>query len=90
MDDNAANVDPRFQQPSWNLRSVLTGGGTSTPFPLVTRTLNDGGTTTVQMTNGGVSFLRFSVASGQDALLTVTSGGQTLPSTVQVAVVRVR
>jgi hypothetical protein len=30
------------------------------------------------------------VASGQDALLTVTSSGQLLPSTVQLAVVRVR
>jgi hypothetical protein len=44
----------------------------------------------VQLTGGGVSFLRFSVASGQDALLTVTSSGQLLPSTVQLAVVRVR
>jgi hypothetical protein len=90
LDDNAAAVDPRFQAPSWNLRSVLTGGGTSTPFSLVTRSLADGVANTVQMAGGGVSFLRFSVASGQDALLTVTSSGQLLPSTVQLAVVRVR
>jgi hypothetical protein len=90
LDDNAPNVDPRFQQPSWNLRSAITGGGTSTPFPLATRTLTDGVTNTVQMAGGGVAFLRFSVASGQDALLTVTSSGQLLPSTVQLAVVRVR
>jgi hypothetical protein len=68
----------------------LTGGGTSTPFPLATRSLTDGVANTVQLTGGGVSFLRFSVASGQDALLTVTSSGQLLPSTVQLAVVRVR
>jgi hypothetical protein len=37
-----------------------------------------------------VSFLRFSVASGQDALLTVTSNGQPLPPTMQLSVVRVR
>jgi len=90
MDDNAVNVDPRFQQPSWNLRSVFGVGGISTPFPLVTRTLSDGVANTLQLTDGGVSFLRFSVASGQDALLTVTSSGQQLPSTVQLAVVRVR
>jgi len=90
MDDNAASVDPRFQQASWNLRSALTGGGTSTPFPLVTRSLTDGIASTVQLAGGGVSFLRFSVPNGQDALLTVTSSGQLLPSTVQLAVVRVR
>jgi hypothetical protein len=90
IDDNATNVDPRFQQPSWNLRSALTGGGTSTPFPLATRTLSDGLANTVQLAGGGVAFLRFSVASGQDALLTVTSSGQALPTTVQLAVVRVR
>ncbi|MGE5101849.1 MAG: hypothetical protein ACM3SX_17840, partial [Deltaproteobacteria bacterium] len=80
----------RFQQPSWNLRSVFTGGGTSTPFPLTTRLLTDGVANTVQMASGGVAFLRFSVPSGQDALLTVTSSGQLLPSTVQLAMVRVR
>lgn len=90
MDDNAANVDPRYQQPSWNLRSAMTGNGTSLPFPLATRTLSDGVANTVPMASGGVAFLRFSVASGQDALLTVTSSGQLLPSTVQLAVVRVR
>ncbi|MGE5730385.1 MAG: hypothetical protein ACM37U_00490, partial [Gemmatimonas sp.] len=90
MDDNAANVDPRYQQPSWNLRSAMTGNGTSLPFPLATRTLSDGVANTVPMAGGGVAFLRFSVASGQDALLTVTSSGQLLPSTVQLAVVRVR
>ena len=39
LDDNAPNVDPRYQQPSWNIRSVLTGGGVSTAFPLLTHIL---------------------------------------------------
>ena len=90
MDDNAVGVDPRFQQPSWNLRSALTGGGTSTPFPLFARGLVDGVATQFQMAGNGVSFLRFSVPVGQDALLTMTSGGQPLPSSFQLAVVRVR
>jgi len=90
MDDHAANVDARFQQPSWDLRSIFTNNGTGTPFQLFTRSLTDGVTSTVQMASGGVSFLRFSVGSGQDALLTVTSSGQLLPPTVQLAMVRVR
>lgn len=90
MDDNAANVDQRFQEPSWNLRSTLTGGGTSTPFALSTRALTDNVSTSVQLAGSGVAFLRFSVPVGQDALLTVTSGGQPLASNVRLSVVRVR
>jgi Big-like domain-containing protein len=89
VDDNAANVDPRFQQPSWNMRSVLTNDGTSLAYPLTTRTLNNN-SQSVLLAGNGASFLRFSVPAGQDALLTVTTGGQPLPSTVQLAVVRVR
>ena len=90
LDDNAANVDPRFQQPSWNLRSALTNGGTSLAFPLLTHLLADNTNSSTLMVGNGVSFFRFSVANNQDALFTVTSGGQPLPSTVQLAVVRVK
>lgn len=91
LDDNAASVDPRFQQQSWNARSVITGGGTSAPFPLVTRLLNvDGTLLSTNLAGNGVAFLRFSVPSGQDALLTTTSGGQALPSSVKLSVVRIR
>ena len=89
IDDNAPNVDPRFQQPSWNLRSAMTAGG-SQLFSLATRTLTDNLAANTTLVGYGVSFFRFSVPSAQDALLTVTSGGVTLPSTVQLALVRVR
>jgi hypothetical protein len=87
MDDNAPNVDPRFQFPSWNLRSALSPGSV---FPLAARLLVDNTTNQVLLAGNGVSFLRFSVANNQEALLTVTSGGQPIPSTVQVAIVRVK
>jgi hypothetical protein len=90
MDDNAANVDPRFQQPSWNLRSTLTNGGTSVAFPLSTRTLVDNAVSSTTLGGNGIAFYRFSVPSGQDALLTVTSGNQPVGSAIQLAVVRVR
>ncbi|MEP6492745.1 MAG: hypothetical protein ABJF01_08710 [bacterium] len=90
MDDNAPNVDPRFQEPSWNLRSAMTNGGTSLAFPLTTRLLNDNGQVSTILAGNGVSFYRFSVANGQDALITATSNGQPLPSTIQLAVVRVK
>jgi hypothetical protein len=90
LDDNAANVDPRFQQPSWNMRSVLTNGGVSLGYPLSTRTMNNNGTQSVLLAGNGAAFLRFAVPDGQEALLTATTGGQPIPSTVQLAVVRVR
>jgi hypothetical protein len=90
LDDNAPNVDPRYQQPSWNIRSILTGGGVSTAFPLLTHILSDNVPVSLNVVGYGVSFLRFSVAGGQDALLTVTSNGQPLPPTMQLSVVRVR
>ncbi len=90
LDDNAPNVDPRFQQPSWNLRSALTGSGVSLEYPLATHILSDNVVSSTTLWGNAGSFFRFSVAKGQEALLTVTSGGQTLPSTVQLAIVRVR
>ncbi|MDB4873725.1 MAG: hypothetical protein JWM41_171 [Gemmatimonadetes bacterium] len=89
MDDNAPNVDPRFQQPSWNMRSALPYT-TSLPFPLATRTLSDNTPTALTLAGNGVSFFRFSVANGQEAFFTVTSNGQPLPATVQLSVVRVK
>src|SRR5262249_37906193 len=83
-DGNAPSVEPRCQQPRWNMRSALTNGGASLAYPLTTRTLNNNSQQSVLLAGNGVSFLRFSVPDGQDALLTVTSGGQPLPSTVQL------
>jgi hypothetical protein len=62
----------------------------STAFPLLTHVLSDNVPVSLNVVGYGVSFLRFSVASGQDALLTVTSNGQPLPPTMQLSVVRVR
>jgi hypothetical protein len=90
VDDNAPNVDPRFQQPSWNMRSVLTNGGQSLSYPLSTRTLVNNASQSVLLAGNGVAFCRFSVPDGQEALLTVATGGQPIPPTVQLAVVRVR
>jgi hypothetical protein len=89
VDDNTTGSDPRFIQPSFNFRSIITNNGTIA-YPLFTRSLSTTGTTTVALAAYGVSFLRFSVPSGQDALLTATSLGQSLPSSVQLAIVRVR
>jgi hypothetical protein len=82
---------PRFSQASWNFRALYPAAGSS--FPPVTtaeRRLADATTTSVTMRGGGVSFLRFMVPTGTEALLSVTSGGQPLPASVQLAVVRTK
>ena len=89
-DDNAAGVASQYTQPSYNLRSIITNGGTGLSYPLSTRTLTNNVSNGLTLAAYGVSFLRFSVASGQDALLSATSSGQPLPPTVQLAIVRVR
>ncbi len=89
LDDTAVGIDSRFQQPSWNFRSALPAY-TSLPFQLITRILTDNIPISLTLAANGVSFLRFSVLNGQEALVTVTSGGQVLPSTVQLALVRVK
>ena len=88
LDDNAAAAPAAYQQPSWNMRNIISGNGLS--YPLVTRLLSDDVSSRVTLAANGVSFLRFSVANGQDALLTVNSAGAPAPSTVQLALVRVR
>jgi hypothetical protein len=90
LDDNAPNVPSAYAQQSWNLRSAFTNGGMSLAFPLETRLLADNVSRQVLLVGNGVSFLRFSVANGQEALLTATASGQPLPSTVRLSVVRVR
>jgi hypothetical protein len=81
----------RFSQPSWNFRSLYPA--MSTTFPLTAsseRRMTDGAIANVTMRGGGVSFLRFAVAANSEALLGVTSGGQPIPASIQLAVVRTK
>ena len=81
LDDNAPNVDPRYQQPSWNIRSVLDGGRGVHGLPAAdAHVLSDNVPVSLNLAGYGVSFLRFSVANGQDALLTVTSQRPAAPA----------
>jgi hypothetical protein len=90
VDDNAPGIDARFQQPSWNMRSAIPAGGAAAVFALASRPMTDNLTSSVLLAGGSGSFMRFAVANGQDALLTVTAANQSLPAAVQLAVVRVR
>jgi hypothetical protein len=83
--DDIAATDTRFQQPSWNMRSIFGALQSNGGYPLATTTL---GTTpsTITVTSGSAAYLRFAVAAGQIA----TVQWSTLPSTVQLTLVRTR
>jgi hypothetical protein len=87
-DDAVPGVAPRFQQPSWNFRSIipLLSQGR---FPLEVIPLS-GMQTSLTLKGGGAAFLRFGIAPGQRAAITVLSGGAIPPGRLRVSVVRLQ
>jgi hypothetical protein len=87
LTDDIAGVDARYQQPSWNFRSIFTAMSSfNNTFPLQTLTVADGSPRSVTLRGGGTAFVRFGVAAG--------SVGSVLwgipPQNVSVSVVRTR
>ena len=90
-DDWVAGIASAYTQPSWNTRSYFAGVGIA--FPLATSrlpVLADTSQRLLTLRGGGVAYLRFTVPSGQDALILVTANGQPLPTSMQLSVVRVK
>lgn len=87
-DDAVRGIGPRYQQPSWNFRSIvpLLNEGR---FPLEVIPLSDT-QTTLTLKGGGAAFLRFGVAPGQRAAISVLSGGAVPPERLRVSVVRLQ
>ena len=85
LTDDLTGVAARYQQPSWSFRSLFgTLGGSG--YPLGTQTLVADAPRAVRLVGGGAAFLRFAVAAGGSGA--VQWG--TLPSTVQLTLVRTR
>jgi len=83
--DDAATTDARFQQPSWNLRSIFGALESNGAYPLATTVLG-ALPTTVSVSGGSAAYLRFAVAAGQTAAVQLSA----LPSNVQLTLVRTR
>ena len=83
--DDITGTDARYQQPTWNMRSIFGALQSNGAYPLSTTTLGASGAT-VNITGGSAAFLRFGVAAGQAA----TIQWNTLPSNVQLTLVRTR
>ena len=83
--DDITTTDARFQQPTWNMRSIYGALQSNGAYPLSTTALGTSGAT-VNVSGGSAAFLRFGVAAGQ----TATIQWSTLPSTLQLTLVRTR
>jgi Big-like domain-containing protein len=82
LSDDVTGVLARYQQPSWNMRSVfsaLTGA-----YPLVTNSLVNGVTSTANVVGGGAAYFRFGVAGGA----TATVQWPAVPAGVQMTLMR--
>ena len=86
-DDVVPNLDVRYTQPSWRFRSFFG------VFPLLTRQLasDNDQSFSLNIKSGTASFVRFGVLPAQVASLTArTSGGEALPSSMYVTVLRTK
>ncbi len=90
-----AALDPRFIVPAWNFRSIypglrFSGGSTLGVYPIAARNLQNNATQRITLVGGTSSYVRFSIASGRNALLALSSNGGFVPTTVRYAIVRLR
>jgi hypothetical protein len=83
--DDITSTDARFQQPTWNMRSIFGALQSNGTYPLSTTTLGSSGAT-VSVSGGSAAYLRFGVAAGQ----TATIQWSTLPSNMQLTLIRTR
>jgi hypothetical protein len=84
-------VAARYTQASWNFRELFPAFPLDArPYPLVTRTLRNESRTALTLRAGSAAYLRFATNAGQDALLQLSSGGNALPPSVQLTIVRLK
>lgn len=93
-DDLVEGLDPIYQLPAWDFRSIMpvlrVGGGTLGVYPLATSTMSSNSPRRTPLAGGGTRYFRFSVPEAGEALLSVSSNGQSPPDNVQIAIVRYR
>ena len=90
-----AALDLRFVVSAWNFRSIFpglrfSGGNALGVYPIATRSLQNNATQRIALAGGTSSYVRFGIASGKSALLTLSSNGAALPSVLRYSIVRLR
>lgn len=94
-DDVPGVVDPRFLEPSWNMRDIFpnlvsSSGQRLGKYPLQVIALADAAPANVSIVAGGEAYIRFSVPSGTSASIDWTAGGLPVSPLMQFTVVRTR
>ena len=94
-DDVPGQTDARFQEQSWNMRSIFPGlsngsGGALNRYPLTVVPLSDATPASLLINAGGVAYIRFSVAAGGQASIDWASAGLPVSPFFQFTVVRTR
>ena len=90
-----ALLDPKYVLNAWNFRNIYPGlrfsGGTALGvYPINARLLQNNVPQRISLAGGTSSYVRFGVAGGKSALLTLSSNGGAIPSQLRYAVVRLR
>ena len=90
-----AALDLRFVVSAWNFRSIFpglrfSGGNALGVYPIATRSLQNNATQRIAQAGGTSSYVRFGIASGKSALVTLSSNGAALPSVLRYSIVRLR
>ncbi len=83
--DDITTTDARYQQPTWNMRSIFGALESNGAYPLATTTLG-ASASAVSVKGGSAAYLRFAVAAGQTATVQLN----TLPSNIQLTLVRTK
>ena len=92
-DDATPGVDSAYVEPSWNLRGAYPALPVAAqPYPLLgaVGVLSDGVAQTVSLRGGGSAYLRFSISTGADAVVHLTTNGLMPSAAVQATIVRTK
>ncbi|HEX7117769.1 MAG TPA: hypothetical protein VF212_03230 [Longimicrobiales bacterium] len=88
-DDFVAGLDARYQQPSWDHRSILPELF-SGEFPLISRSVGASQSANVSLIGGSTAFLTVEVDAATRASLETTASDATLPAGFRLSVLRLR
>ena len=88
-DDHVPDVGERFQQPSWNFRSIVSFLA-SGRFPLKVHTIGESAAVSINLKGGGSAFIEARTGGGKAAVITTSTGGTAPPDALRISVVRVR
>lgn len=93
VDDDTQGLDAAYAQPSWNFRSAFPSlPAAAQPYPLLgaVHDLSDNVAQPITLRGGSSAFLRFSITTGKEAAIHLSSGGLMPPAAVQATIVRTR